>query len=143
MRIAFLIFSILLFPFWMSSADANDFTGTWESRSPDKSGGMLLMTIQTGNEVRFQLEIWSGGPKYNNGWIEGKFRLKGNSGIFRTSEYGKCSIKFEFTKTMVRLKEVSLEEIECGFGDGIRAIGTLKLKSRKKPEFSNGDPRHG
>lgn len=139
MRITLLIVSVLLFQFWGGTTYANGFTGTWEYYGPDKSG-MWLMTIQTKNEVHFQLEISRGAPSYNSGWIEGEFFLKGTSGIFRSSEYGKCAIKFEFKKATVRLQEVSQEQ-ECGFGHSVHADGTLMIKSRKKPKFSNGDPR--
>ena len=141
MRIILLFVCVLVFPFWVSTANASDFTGTWEYHGPAESG-MWLMTIQTGNEVRFQLEISRGAPSYNTGWIEGKFLLEGTSGIFRSSKYGKCAIKFEFKKSTVRLQEVSQEK-ECGFGYNVHADGTLMIKSREKPKFSNGDPRTG
>ncbi len=140
MGIKLLFVSVLLFPFWVGTAAANGVTGTWEYHGLAKSG-IRLMTLQTGDVVRFQLEISRGAPSYNTGWIEGKFHLTGASGIFRSSEYGTCAIKFEFKKSTVRLQEASPEERECGFGHNVHADGTLVIKSRKKPKFSNGDPR--
>jgi hypothetical protein len=142
MHFKLLLVSFLLFTLCVGTADANGVTGTWEYHGPTESG-MWLMTLQTGNEVRFQLEISRGAPSYNTGWIEGKFRLKGTSGIFRSSEYDKCAIKFEFKESTVRLQEMSQEEQECGFGYNVHAQGTLVIKSRKKPKFSSGDPRSG
>jgi hypothetical protein len=139
MRIKLLLFVILLLQFCVATAGANGVTGTWEYHGPTESG-VWLMTLQTGNEVRFQLEISRGAPSYNTGWIEGKFSLKGTSGIFRSSEYSKCAIKFEFKKSTVR---VSQKEYECGFGHNVIANATLNIKSRKKPNFSDGDPRQG
>lgn len=142
MRIKLLLISALFVLFSDATAEANGVTGTWEYRGPAESG-MWLMTFQTGNEVRFQLEILRGAPSYNSGWIEGKFLLQGTSGIFRSSEYGKCAIKFEFKNLKVRLQEVSLEEQECGFGYNVHADGILTIKSRKMPKFSKSDPRVG
>lgn len=141
MRIILLLVSILIFPFLVVTAGANDFTGTWEYHGPAESG-MWLMTLQNGNEVRFQLEISRGAPSYNTGWIEGKFLLKGSSGIFQSSEYGTCAIKFEFKKSKVNLKEVNQSQ-ECGFGYNVYAEGTLVKRSHNKPKFSKGDPRTG
>jgi len=115
------------------AGNADGVTGTWEYHGPSESG-MWLMTLQAGNEVRFQLEINRGAPSYNMGWIEGTFSLKGSSGVFRSSEYGgECAIKFEFGESTV---SVGQEGYECPFGHGVHADGTLKIKSRKTPEFS-------
>jgi len=140
MRRLLLLVSVLLFPFLVDTADANNFTGTWEYHGPAKSG-MWLKTLQNGNEIRFQLEIARGAPSYNSGWIEGKFLLKGSSGVFQSSEYGKCAIKFEFKKSKVYLEEKNHHE--CGFGYNVYADGDLTIKSRKKPKFSKGYPRTG
>jgi hypothetical protein len=140
MHIKILFVGVLLFLFSVGTTAANGVTGTWEYHGLAESG-MQLMTLLTGDVVRFQLEISRGAPSYNTGWIEGKFRLTGASGIFRSSEYGTCVIKFEFKKSTVRLQEASPEEQECGFGHNVHADGTLMIKSRKKPKLSNGDPR--
>lgn len=141
MRITSLVICILLFPLWIGMADANDFTGTWEYHGPSEAA-MWLKTHQMGNKVRFQLEISRGAPSYNSGWIEGKFLLKGNSGIFQSVEYSDCAIKFKFSESKVQLSEVNQDQ-DCGFGHHVYAEGTLKIKSRKKPKFSKGDPRSG
>jgi len=141
MRIILLLINILFFQFLVVTADANDFTGTWEYHGPAESG-MWLKTLQNGNKIRFQLEISRGAPSYNSGWIEGELLLKGSSGIFQSSEYDKCAIKFEFRKSKVNLKEVNQNQ-ECGFGHNVYAKGILVKKSHNKPKFSRGDPRTG
>lgn len=109
-------------------------TGAWSSNIP----GELLKTIQVGSNVRFELDLSSGAPAYNVGYIEGEFELHGKSGVFESAEYKKCKITFTFYPTKVILDSVSY--IDCGFGHGVYAIGTFNLLSKEKPVFT-GDPR--
>ena len=56
-----MIVSFFLLPCLVGAAAGTDVTGTWEYRGPSESG-LWLMTLQTGNVVRFQLEISRGHP---------------------------------------------------------------------------------
>lgn len=109
-------------------------TGTWSSENQNDS----LKTIQVGSSVRFELDLSSGAPAYNVGFIEGEFDIHGKSGVFKSAEYEKCKITFTFYPTKVILDSISYND--CGFGHGVYAIGTLNLRSKEKPAFS-GDPR--
>ena len=135
------IAAALLLPVALGTAYANDATGSWEYRGPADSG-MWLKTEQVGHKVRFQLELARGAPSYNSGWIEGAFEVHDASGVFRTNQYGVCEITFEFARSSVRITE-SENRQECGFGYNVHANGTLLLKSREAPKFSDGDPRLG
>lgn len=139
MRFAPLILRVLLLSTGFGTAYANDVTGSWEYKGPAESG-MWLKTQATGDKVRFQLEVARGAPSYNSGWIEGEFDLDGTSGVFRSTEYGDCEIAFEFTRSSVRIAEGE-DKGQCGFGYNVFADGTLRLKSRSKPTFSDADPR--
>jgi len=141
MRHALLIVPALLLLIGLGTAYANDATGFWEYRGPANSG-MWLKAQQVEHRVRFQLELARGAPSYNSGWIEGAFEVHNASGVFQSTQHGVCEITFEFARSSVRIKE-SENTQECGFGYNVRADGTLILKSRKTPTFSDGDPRLG
>lgn len=123
----------------VAGLQAQDVTGTWSWSSDNESGGYLA-TIQTKSKVRFQLEIMRGAPSYNSGFIEGEFDLTGNSGVFQSTEFGSCEIKFDFQKTKVALTQPP-EKTDCGFGYGVYPNGSYILSSHNKPKFSVGDSR--
>lgn len=123
----------------VGAAHAADVTGSWEYSGPAQSG-LWLKTRQTGDTVRFQLELARGAPSYNSGWLEGEIKLSGTAGVFRSNEYGACEIAFEFAPAFVQLKEAPAQQ-ECGFGFNVHADGKLRRKSAKPPKFSASDPR--
>ncbi len=124
------------------AAGATGVTGSWEYHGPAESG-VWLMTVQSGKQVRFQLEIARGAPSYNTGWIEGEFELLGNAGTFRAhTDGGLCEIAFHFTARDVKLNQ-SGDAGGCEFGHNVFAEGTLKRKSQEMPVLSTGDPRFG
>jgi hypothetical protein len=137
MRPAFSTLSALALASAVGAADAADVTGSWEYSGPAQSG-LWLKTRQTGDTVRFQLELARGAPSYNSGWLEGEITLAGAAGVFRSNEYGNCEIAFEFAPAFVQLKEV---QEQCGFGFNVHADGKLRRKSVKPPKFSASDPR--
>jgi len=114
-------------------------TGTWSWSGSNESAGYLL-TKQTGQRVRFQLEIQRGAPSYNSGFIEGEFVLKGHKGSYQNDEFGPCEISFDFRKGEVILSQPE-SKLDCGMGFGVYAQGSYKCRSHKTPKFSKGDPR--
>ncbi|MBW4552926.1 MAG: hypothetical protein KME35_17720 [Aphanocapsa sp. GSE-SYN-MK-11-07L] len=136
-----ILLSSLALVFLADAAQAGSVTGSWAYDGPSQSG-LWLKTEQTGNTVRFQLELSKGAPSYNSGWVEGQFKLEGAVGVFESDEYGACEITFKFTQTSVQVEQ-SQERSECGFGNNVQADGTLDRKSEDQPKFSNGDPRVG
>lgn len=125
-----------------SSAAAEPFTGRWEHRGQNESG-LWLLTHQSKNLVRFQLELSRGAPSYNSGWIQGAVELQNNVGHFREStDRGLCEITFHFQKKRVELTQTG-EYVGCGFGYGVLATGVLQRTSYKPPKFCAGDPRAG
>lgn len=132
-----LLLALMLLPL---TSVAQNFTGSWEYHGPAESG-MWLKTEQHGKDVRFQLELQRGAPSYNSGWIEGEFQLHGTQGVFSSDlDSGRCDISFRFSQKYVEISQDN-NGYQCGFGYNVYAIGTLRLKSKQKPKFSNGDPR--
>ena len=127
---------------------AGSVTGSWASHGSVESGGLWLKTIQIGKKVQFQLEISRGAPSYNSGFIEGKFNLHSGQGIFKLKsnqdESSDCEINFSFSPSKVVITESTETDMHqsCGFGYNVHAYGTLFIKSREKPKFSQGDPRN-
>jgi hypothetical protein len=123
----------------VNADEAQTVTGTWGWSGENESGG-YLKTIQRGNKVQFQLEIYRGAPSYNSGSIDGEFDINGSTGAFNSTEFGVCEILFDFQKSKVVLTQPS-DKTDCGFGHGVYPDGTYPLSSNDTPEFSVGDPR--
>lgn len=101
------------------------------------------MTVQSGKQVYFQLELARGAPSYNSGWIDGEFELQNSAGIFRThTESGTCELSFRFDGQRAKVSQ-SGDVYGCGFGHNVFADATLRRKSRQMPRMSDGDPRSG
>lgn len=136
----FLTFALLLY--LNTAGAASSVTGTWEYHG-QAGAGLWLKTEQTGNIIRFQLEISRGAPSYNSGWIEGEVEIHKNIGRFqKTTESGLCAIKFDFSSNRVELEQYG-DYSGCGFGQNVFATGVLKRTSYKPPKFCYGDPRSG
>ena len=117
------------------SAQAADYSGSWQYGSP-KKGGVWLKTQQKGDVIAFQLEASRGAPSYNSGEIEGEFALRGNAGTFKQiTDYGACEIAFVFSAKAVELKQIGSADA-CGFGYGVHVSGMLKRKSARAREVS-------
>ncbi len=123
----------------LSSASGGDLhTGTWTWGSPQKGGGSLLV-LDRGKNIDFQLELWRGGPSYNEGSLEGSVPLEGEKGTFRAGKGDDaCEIAFEFRGERAMLTTVGTDS-GCGFGYGVHADGTYVRKSRKKPVLEGGE----
>lgn len=123
----------------VTASEPQAMTGTWSWEGENESGG-YLKTIQRGNKVQFQLEIYRGAPSYNSGYIDGEFALNGKIGLFNNSEFGVCEILFDFQENQVVLTQAP-DKTDCGFGHGVYPDGTYPHISNETPEFSVSDPR--
>jgi hypothetical protein len=134
-----MLFLLLGVSLLANNAGAIGVTGTWNYDGKNESS-MFLKTVQTGNIVRFQLELQRGAPSYNSGWIEGQFELHGNIGAYRSGDNGSCEIDFTFSRFTVQIEESDARS-GCGFGYNVFAYGTLRRKTFKRPKFDKSDPR--
>lgn len=116
-------------------------SGTWSLGGDFESPGGRLLTRDDGGEIAFQLECWRGAPSYNSGFIEGRFTLATRKGRFRSTEGGgNCDLEFRFSAAKV-LVSYAGDARNCGFGYAVDAAGEYTRTSRKRPVFSDGDPR--
>ena len=89
----------------------------------------------------FSSSAGRGGPSYNSGFLEGRFKMSGQRGMFRFEEGGRiCELEFLLSGDKAEIHYLN-EKADCGFGQGVYANGIYGRTSRKAPAFSNGDPR--
>jgi hypothetical protein len=75
------------------------------------------------------------GPTANTGEASGEVTIDGNIAEFVPDESGDCTITMTFLPKG-RLK-VEQEGNECGFGHNVRADGTFRKVSNRKPKFDD------
>lgn len=110
-----------------STYTAGDVTGTylWGDQEGEGGGGYLAIEQQDDGSLKFELDITNGAPNYHTGTATGTMPLDGNIATFSTTEFdGDCQITFTFNGTNVDVKQVSGNDFECGFGQGVVAQGT-------------------
>ena len=71
----------------------------------------------------------------NTGAADGTATIDGDTAVYTSEEYGKCTITIKFVKPGEIEVTQSGADSECGFGFNVRAAGTYKKSSRAKPKF--------
>ena len=125
---------------WMSILQLNggDVTaaqvnGTWNYRQNEFR---ILATGQQQLRIEFS-GVWehktgSGEPTANTGEGSGIAKIEGDTAVFKPEGVeDECKITLKFA----RGKLVVTQEGICGFGFNVRADGTYKRTSSKKPKF--------
>lgn len=118
-------------------AGSNDVTaaqvnGTWRS-------GKNEFKIWALGDQKLQIQffgVWeqnsAAGPTANTGEGSGIARIEANTAIFRPEEAeAECEITLKFIGGKLIVTQTGI----CGFGFNVRADGTYKRISSKKPEF--------
>lgn len=112
-----------------------DATGTY-SYSFGKNQGVGDIFIQQGsNSLVLSALAVKGAPSYNQAILDKvSFKLNGNTGVYETTEFGKCKLKATFSENSLSI--VHLEDaFDCGFGHGISVAGNYIKTSSKPPKF--------
>lgn len=110
-----------------STTMTGNVTGTylWGDQEGEGGGGYLAIEKQDDGSLKFELDITNGAPNYHTGTATGTMPLDGNVATFETTEFdGDCKITFTFNDNSVEIKQVSGNDFECGFGQGVVAQGT-------------------
>jgi len=128
-----LLASVVLVAQAVNATATTPLTGTWSYGSVETGGGDLRC-IEKNGLVRFQLNCNRGAPGYNQGFIEGEFKVLNGIGIYKTDEFGPCSLTFEFKGNTVKVTQ-SGKDSDCGFGANVYANGVYTRISRKIPKF--------
>lgn len=74
-----------------------------------------------------------GAPSFNLATVEKTtLKIKNNQAIYKSSEYGKCTIKLHFFEGGVSVAYAGTDS-ECGFGNAATVTGNYVKISTKKP----------
>ena len=117
-------------------------TGTYtfgDQEDPDSGGGYLVVEQLEDQQMKFQLDLNRGAPRFNSGYASGTMTLTGNQAIWTTEEYNMdggegCTISFVFEADQVVVTQETGGPVECGFGNGVLATGTY-AKQADAPIF--------
>lgn len=113
---------------------ANQVNGTWKYRDNEFkiwSLGQQKLQIEFSGTYQYQSPQ---GPTANEGQGTGIARIEGDTAIFKPEgAEDECKITLKF----VHGKLVVTQDGTCGFGFNVRADGTYKKISSKKPKFDS------
>jgi hypothetical protein len=94
-----------------------------------------------GGRLRFAMDLThpytmaNGELMANTGQLDGEMSIKGDTAVFSSTEFGKCTITIKFVKPgLIKVTE-DADAQDCGFGNNVDASGTYKKVSGKKPSF--------
>lgn len=108
-------------------------TWTWGGGASDAAGGTLAVVDEAAG-TRFQLQLSRGAPSFNMGFLEGALAIEDGRATWRSDD-GACAIAFAFAREAVVLEQERGSDADCGFGHAVRADGTYRRTSRKKPKL--------
>lgn len=163
MKKIFCLFSLAITSFFIFSSDSfaqrkavsgAEVTGTFRSYFTGKFKGTsneILIQALGGGKLKIEMsliypKVVNGEMTANTGEASGEAEIVGDTAIF-VPDYSKesdggCKITLKFTKPGVLV--VTQEEengADCGFGFNVRADGTYKKISAKKPKFGTNQLR--
>lgn len=112
-----------------------DLTGTYTYSFGEEEGSGELLVQQSGTKLFMALSTVTGGPAYNQAFIDKTpILLKGNKAIYSSTEFGTCKIQFTFSQNAVRVDYLN-DAFDCGFGARASASGSYIRTSSSKPTF--------
>lgn len=115
------------------SVTADEVNGTYRERASEIKVGALGH-----NKLKVQLALVyeynsPDGPTANMGDASGEATIEGNVAVFVPEDFPSCKIIMTFLGE--GKLEVRQEGDDCGFGHNVRADGTFRKISGKKPNF--------
>lgn len=113
-----------------ATTESKKIEGTYLKGNAKNGGGYLAVQEKEGNTLKFQLNLYRGMPSNNSGYLEGEMTYENNVAIYSSTEYGECTITFEFSKEKVRISQEG-RDMDCGFGAGVYADIDLKRTNTK------------
>jgi hypothetical protein len=130
------------------SVSAAEVTGTFRYTFPGKFKGsssdikILALgrgKLKIGFDLVYPYAYDKGELMSNVGQVEGTADIEGDTAVYSAKEFGSCKITIKFLRPGVI--KVSQQETDagCGFGHNVRADGTYRKVSSKKPKFDQED----
>ena len=126
------------------SVSAAEVTGTFSHRFGGKfkgsSSDIEILSVGKGRlKVAFDLIYpfadGNGEMSANMGQADGEAAIKGDTAIFRSSEFGQCTITIKFVRPGIIKVTQGGTENDCGFGHNVMADGTYRKTSSKRPKL--------
>lgn len=130
------------------SVSAAEVTGTFSHRFGGKfknsSSDIEISSIGKGRlfvafELVYPFVDGSGEKSANTGEADGTATIKGDTAVYRSSEFGQCTITIKFVRPGTINVTQSGTENDCGFGHNVTADGVYQKTSSKKPKFRAAD----
>lgn len=114
-----------------------NFSGKFRKMSNDiqiqaLGGGQLRVVF----DLVYPYSLQNGETSVNIGRIDSTIPIVGDTAIYRSTEYGDCTITLKFTKPGTVVVTQDGDSPECGFGHNVFAAGTYRKISSKKPIFT-------
>ncbi len=127
------------------SVSAAEVTGTFRYTFPGKfkstSSDIKILALGRGKvKVAFDLVYphfdSNGDVTTNVGEAEGEADISGDTAVYSSKEFGiPCKITIKFVKPGTIKVSQEGTDLDCGFGHNVRAGGTYRKVSSKKPKF--------
>jgi hypothetical protein len=112
-----------------------NFTGKYKKLSND-----LDILALGNNKLRIAFELiypYTVGREIsvNMGSSNGEATIKGDTAVFKSNEFGPCTITIKFVRPGTVKVTQTGSDSDCGFGHNVFAGGTYKKVSSKRPKF--------
>ncbi|MFY0651855.1 MAG: hypothetical protein JXQ96_07470 [Cyclobacteriaceae bacterium] len=109
-------------------------SGTFERTfSNGELSGQLLAYPETDSTALIYIYVTRGAPSYNSGSLYARM-ITNSSGTYLNIVNDDLNCQLEL-KIQANYITITTEKQECGFGYGVVADGTFKLKNSETPEF--------
>ena len=97
-------------------------------------GGKLHIAM----ELIYPYTMANGELMANTGELDGQAKIEGDTAIYTSAEFGKCTITIKFVAPGTIKVSQEGTDSGCGFGFNVSSDGTYKKVSSKKPKFNTG-----
>lgn len=145
----FAVVLVMLFSFAVSaqgsrkSVSSAEVTGTFKMSFTGKykklSNDLDILPLGNGKlKIAFDLVYpytVGGEISVNMGALSGEATIKGDTAVFKSDEFGPCSITIKFVRPGTIKVTQEGSDSDCGFGHNVFASGTYKKVSSRRPKF--------
>lgn len=128
-----------------ASVPASEVNGTYQKPFTGKfkgSSNEIKVLALGGGRLRIAMEliypyVVNGELSANIGELDGEAIIKGDTAIYSSSEFGKCTITIKFVRPGAIKVSQDGVDADCGFGHNVTSYGTYHKVSSKRPKFED------
>lgn len=130
-----------------ASVPASEVNGTFQKGFTGKfkgSSNEIKILALGGGRLRIAMEliypyVVNGELSANMGELDGEALIKGDTAIYASTEFGKCTITIKFVRPGTIKVSQEGTDADCGFGHNVMSDGTYRKTSSAKPNFGSPD----